>query len=237
MPLWATAQVNLNDSCVSADIIQINLGIGLPAADLADRFGPHALVGGGYLYKTKTNWLFGVTGNFIYGSKVKEDSILQNISNEDGFIIGTDGLQYDPLLWESGYDVMFQAGKITNILGINPNSGLTFIAGAGFLQHNIWIYADEAVMPQLNKAYRKGYDRLSNGFMLEQYIGYYMFSNTFFVNFHAGIEVQEAFTQNRRPVNYDTGLPDTAKRLDMLINLKLGWNLPIFDQPKIVYYY
>lgn len=229
-------QVNLNDSCVSAHLIQIDLGIGLPAGDMSDRFGLHAIVGGGYQYKTNKNWLIGVSGGYIYGNTVREDSILNNLRNDAGFLIGSDGLQYDPILWESGINFKFEVGKITNLLSLNPNSGLAFTGGIGFLQHRIWIYIDETNVPQLSNEYRKGYDRLTNGFMLNQYIGYYMFSNKYFVNFRGGIEFQEAFTQNRRTTNYDTGLTDDTKRFDMLINLKISWNLPIFEEPKRKYY-
>ncbi|MFI5171052.1 MAG: hypothetical protein ACHQFW_01610 [Chitinophagales bacterium] len=232
----ANAQINLSDSSVSAKIIHVDIGVGLPAADLADRFGPHATVGAGFQFKTDENWLFGVEGNFIYGSEVREDSIFNNLKNEAGYIIGTDGLQYDPILWESGFDVKFEAGIITDIFSINPNSGLAFTGGIGFLQHNIWIYIDEGTVPQLSEEYKKGYDRLSNGFMLSQFVGYYLFSNKYFVNFKAGIEVEEAFTQNRRTINYDTQLADDTPRFDMLINFKVSWNLPLFEKPPRKFY-
>ncbi len=231
-----TAQVNLNDSCVSANIITIDLGVGLPAADLADRFGPHAIVGGGYQYKTNKNWLYSISGAFIYGSAVKEDTIVNNLKNEEGYIVGTDGLQYDPILWESGFTASVQVGKITNLLSINPNSGVTFMGGIGFLQHNIWIYIDETAIPQLSEEYKKGYDRLSNGIAFNQYIGYYLFSNKYFVNFRAGIEITEGITQNRRSINYDTQVKDDATRIDMMVNFKLSWNLPIFEQPTRKFY-
>jgi hypothetical protein len=231
-----SGQVNLKDSCVKANIIQVDLGVGVPAFDMAERFGVHALVGGGYQYKTNNNWLFGVNGNFIYGSIVHEDSLFINLRNEAGYVIGSDGLGYDPILWESGFSVKWETGKITNIWRINPNSGLTFIGGVGLLQHKIWIYIDETVVPQLSPTYRKGYDRLSNGIMLSQFAGYYLFSNKYFVNFRGGIEVMEAFTQNRRMMNYDTQTADTEMRFDMLINLKFSWNLPIYNQPRTKYY-
>ncbi len=231
-----SAQINLGDSSVSAKIINIDLGVGLPLADLADRFGPHATVGGGFQFKTDKNWLYGINGTFIYGSVVKEDTIFNNLKNEAGYIIGIDGLQYDPILWESGFDIKFQAGKITNILRVNPNSGVTILGGIGFLQHNIWIYIDEAAVPQLTKEYKKGYDRMSNGIMFNQYIGYYLFSNKYFVNFRAGIEVQEAITKNRRSINYDTQLVDDVTRFDMMVNFKISWNLPLFEKPKRKFY-
>jgi len=230
------AQLNLNDSSVAASIIQVDLGVGMPAGDLSDRFGLHAIVGGGYQYKTAGNWLYGINGAFMYGSDVKEDTILNNLRNEAGYIIGIDGLQYDPILWESGVNFKFEVGKITDIWSINPNSGLAFMGGVGFMQHRIWIYIDEAAVPQLTPEYRKGYDRMSNGLMLSQYVGYYMFSNKYFVNFRGGIEVLEAFTQNRRTINYDTGLTDDATRFDMMLNLKLTWNLPVFKQPRSKFY-
>lgn len=229
-------QINLKDSTVAASIINIDLGAGLPAADLAQRFGPHATAGAGYQFKTKTNWLFGVNGTFIYGNVVK-DSVFSNLRNDAGFVLGTDGFQYDPILWEEGFDFKFQAGKITDLFAINPNSGLAILGGIGFLQHNIWIYIDQSVVPQLSKEYRRGYDRLSNGLMLNQYIGYYMFSNRFFVDFRGGFEFQEAFTQNRRSFDFDTRSADDAKRFDMMITLKLSWNLTILSQPVRRFYY
>lgn len=230
------AQVNIKDSCVAANLIQVDLGVGIPGADLADRFGPHAIVGGGYQYKTDQNWLFGVNADFIFGSRVKEDSILNNIRNEAGFVIGSDGLLYDPILWESGFNAKFEVGRITQIWGLNPNSGLTFMGGIGFMQHKIWIYIDETIVPQLSPTYRLGYDRLSNGFMCSQFIGYYMFSSKYFVNFRGGIEITEAFTQNRRSINYDTQLADTDPRIDMMFNLKVSWNLPVYKQPRTKFY-
>jgi hypothetical protein len=229
-------QVNLDDSIVSANIVNIDLGFGFPAADMAARFGPHATVGGGYQYKTANNWIFGLNGTYIYGYVVKEDSILDVLKNDDGFLIGTDGLLYDPILWEQGFDFKFQAGKITSLFSINTNSGLAFMGGIGFLQHNIWIYIDEQAVPQLDKEYRKGYDRLSNGLMLNQYIGYYFFSNKNFVNFRAGFDIDEAFTQNRRSYNYDTQIADDEQRFDMMITFKLSWNLPLFEKPQRKFY-
>lgn len=232
----AQAQVNLKDSCVSAHLIQVDIGTGMPAFDMAERFGPHALAGGGYQYKSDENWLVGFNAAFIFGSRVREDSLFNNIRTASGYVIGSDGLLYDPILWESGFNGKVEFGKITNIWGVNPNSGLAFTGGIGFLQHKIWIYIDEAIVPQLSPSYRVGYDRLSNGLMLSQYIGYYFFSTKYFVNFRGGIEIMEAFTKNRRSINYDTRLADTDMRFDMLINLKVSWNLPVYKQPRTKFY-
>ncbi|MFN0274940.1 MAG: hypothetical protein ACKVPJ_04290, partial [Chitinophagales bacterium] len=143
---------------------------------------------------------------------------------------------FSPVLYEQGFDIHFEIGKITNLFSINPNSGVAVLAGGGYLQHNILIFVDELYVPQLNNEYKKGYDRFSNGFSLSQYLGYYFFSNKHFVNFRAGFEVTEAFTKNRR-YNFDTQSIDDENYFDMFITFKATWNLPIFrEKPRNFYY-
>jgi hypothetical protein len=231
----ALCQVNLEDSVVKADIFRVELGLGIPAGDIADRFGLHQSAGVGYQHKTNNNVLIGLSGAYIFGNTVKDTSIAL-LFNEAGSITGTDGYYFSPLLYEQGFDFHAAIGKITNIFSVNPNSGLTFLAGVGYLQHNIFIYVDELYVPQLDKAYRKGYDRFTNGFALNQYIGYYLFSNKHFVNFRAGFEFTEAFTKNRR-YNFDTQSTDDTSHFDALITFKVGWNLPVFEKTQRRYYY
>lgn len=235
--LYSTAfsQINLQDSVVKAGIIQVELGVGLPAGDVANRFGIHELVGAGYQYKTKQNLLVGFHASYIFGTGVKDTSI-SNLFNSSNAIIGTDGYYFSPVLYEQAFNFQVEAGKITNLLGVNPNSGIAFLAGAGYLQHNILIYVDEIYVPQLNKEYRKGYDRFSNGFALSQYIGYYFFSNKHFVNFRAGFEFTEAFTKNRR-YNFDVQSIDDTNNFDMFITFKATWNLPVFREKQRTFYY
>lgn len=234
--LPAAAQINLKDSIVKASIINVDLGMGLPAADLADRFGAHALVGIGYQYKFENNVLFGGSAHYIFGNTVKDSTLIDNLRNDAGYVIGIDGFLYTPILGEQGFDFSLQIGHITQLLAVNPNSGITWLAGLGLLEHNISMVVDESYVPQLNKEYKKGYDRLSNGFMLNQYIGYYLFSNKNYVNFRAGFEMQEAFTKNRRGYNFDTQQIDDEVHFDVIINFKLSWNLTIFEKPKRRFY-
>ena len=57
------------------------------------------------------------------------------------------------------------------------------------------------------------------------------------LNFYFGIEGYQAFTQSVRKLNYDTGLPDTKKRLDMLYGLRFGWILPLYKKTPNEFYY
>ena len=92
-------------------------------------------------------------------------------------------------------------------------------------------------MLDLNEDYKKGYDRLTNGFYLSQFIGYTFLDVRKRVNFYVGVEVNEAFTQNRRSWNYDMNLKDDATRNDILLGIKVGWILPIYFTPTEKYYY
>lgn len=237
LPAGLLAQTNVQDSCVQANLILVEAGIGLPQADLADRFGYHGLAGAGWQFKSDKNLLFGLSGHYYFGDRVKEDSLLFNLRDDNGYIIGNDGALFIPSIFEQGFDVMFHFGKITSLLSHNPNSGLTVMGGVGFFEHNIQIYIDEAYVPQLNDTYKKGYDRLTNGIMFSEYIGYSYFSGKHFVNFRAGLEWSQAITKGRRGITFDTLEPQDATRLDMMINLKLTWVLPVYKQTGRSFYY
>ncbi|MBK6731633.1 MAG: hypothetical protein IPG60_11995 [Bacteroidetes bacterium] len=234
--IQASAQISLKDSIVKASIINIDLGIGIPAGDLAERFGSHLIVGGGYQYKFENNVLLGGSAHYIFGNTVTQEDLLSNMLIDDKYVIGNDGLLYTPIAGEQGFDFSVQIGQITKLFSTNPNTGVTWLVGIGMLEHAISIYIDKPFVPQLSSEYQKGYDRLSNGFMLNQYIGYYVFNNKNFVNFRAGVEFQEAFTKNRRGIDFDTQQTDDETHFDMMITLKLSWNLCIFEKPKRRFY-
>jgi hypothetical protein len=82
----------------------------------------------------------------------------------------------------------------------------------------------------------KGYDRLTNGLSLNQFIGYYHLSNNRLINFYIGAQGTEGITQSRREWNLDTQTHDTAKRLDMLFGLRAGWILNLYQRAPNDYY-
>jgi hypothetical protein len=208
-----------------------------PGGDLADRFGNNYNVGGTFQWKTKKNWLFGIDGNFMFGEDVKENNVLQKISTSEGFIIGQDGYYADVYLYERGFMFSAKAGKIFPVIGPNPNSGLVATLGAGLLQHKIRIEDKGNMAPQLNDDYKKGYDRLTNGLSITEFIGYINFSNHRLVNFMAGLEFTQAFTQNRRNYNFDTMERDDKSRLDLLFGVRVVWLITFYKRmPKEFYY-
>ena len=72
LPAGLLAQTNVQDSCVQANLVLVEAGIGLPQADLADRFGYHGLAGAGWQFKSDKNLLFGLSGHYYFGDRVKK---------------------------------------------------------------------------------------------------------------------------------------------------------------------
>ena len=74
------------------------------------------------------------------------------------------------------------------MIGPNSNSGILLMGGAGILQHKIRYEIPDNNAPQLSSEHKKGYDRLSNGPSISQFIGYVHFGNNRTINFHIGAE-------------------------------------------------
>jgi hypothetical protein len=222
------AKLGIGDSVINARIFSVSLEGQLPAADLAKRFGPSLSPGFSFMFKFGNDWLLGIEGDYLYGHDVKEDSGILRLTSTTGYFIGTDGLYDNVDLSEVGYMVYAKFGRVIPILGSNPNSGLMLLAGGGFMQDKISINDVNGTIPYLDGAYAKGYDRLTNGVLVDEFVGYMHLDKHKLVNFYAGIDIMEGFTQNRRSWNFDQMKQDTQQRLDMLIGLKLGWMLPFY---------
>lgn len=209
-----------------------------PGGDLADRFGASSTIGPGFLHKTSGNWLFGADINFIFGNVIREDNLIQNLINSDGFVIDDQGHYAELGFFERGFYTSFRLGKVIPVLGSNPNSGLMITAGAGYMQHKIRINVENKAASPLKGDYLKGYDRFSDGFSTNIFVGYMHLGKTRLANFFAGVELVQAWTQNRRSMNFDTMEIDHEPRFDMLSGLKIGWIIPFNKrQPDEYYYY
>ncbi len=207
----------------------------IPQNDLAKRFGNNFAAGGSFTWKTKHNILFGLEGSYFFSRNVKED-VLAPLKNSDGFVVDNEGYPADLRLTERGWNFYGTVGMLFSKLGHNPNSGLYFTIGAGYMQHKVKFYDASKKVAALNGDLKKGYDRLSGGFAISQFLGYNYLSQNRLINFNFGFEFYEGFTQSLRGFNYDTGLPDTQKRLDVMIGFRFGWILPLYKRTKDFYY-
>lgn len=212
------------------NILLINAFYGLhfPGGDLKDRFGNNFSPGGSVDFLTKQNLIIGLQTNFMFGSNVNTD-VLENLRNDEGMIFGNDGGIAEVRLRERGLYAGAHIGKIFSLSDANKRSGLRLTLGGGYLQHKIRIQDDPQVfVSTLNDEYKKGYDRLSSGFALTEFIGYQYLSTSRRVNFMLGLELTQAFTQGRRSYNFDTRERDDAQRLDFLYGIRIGWTLPLY---------
>ncbi len=231
------AQGSIRDSSIAMHIAGMGYSFQLPGGDMADRFGWNSMIEGSYSYKLKSSWMLSLNGGFIFGNQLKETGILKNLLNENGSILGDDGQFADVRMFERGYVISAAAGKILTWKKPNPNSGLLLSAGPVFIQHKIRIETIGNTIPQLDKEYKKGYDRLTNGVGLHEIIGYYYFGNKYLVNFYFGFEFIQAITKNRRDYNFDTMSRDDKTRLDLLFGIRAGWMLPVYKKAPQKYYY
>lgn len=236
--LATAAQVNVRDSATAAWHFKINgSGYG-PGGDLADRFGLIFGLGMDVGYKTRQNWLFGVSGTFLFGNAVKNTfEIFGSQTTAQGYFIGLNGEYATIEFMHRGFYTGGYFGKILPVLNHNPNSGLFFTVGAGYIQNKIHIRNPSQTYPQFNGEYSKGYDQLHSGFASLQNIGYLHSGNRKTINFAIALELMQGFTTNARGYNWGLKAADTASKLDLYFGLKLSWFLPIYDQNQQKFYY
>jgi hypothetical protein len=200
-----------------------------PGGDLADRFGQHFSAGLSTEWQTdKNNWIIGLDGHFIFGNQVRTD-VLAGLRTPEGLIYGNDKSPADIQLRQRGFYAGAKLGKLVLSSRQEPRSGLKVSLGVGFLQHKIRIQDDPSrAVPQLSQEYKKGYDRLTNGWALTQFIGYQKLANDRRLNFFFGLESMQAFTAGRRDFNFDTQSADNAARFDLSFGFRVGWVLPFY---------
>ena len=217
----------------SGNVLAVNMtgGIFLPQADLKQRFGQNFSNGVGLEIIKANGFLYGINADFMYGKKVKED-ILSTLYTREGYIVGKNLSPADVFLRERGIAIQANFGYIWQLNKSPHLKGIRTSFGIGFLQHKIRIQDDSRTVSQLTGDYLKGYDRLTNGLMLEQFVGYQYISQNRRINFFGGLEFFEAFTQNQRNWNWDTRQSDKTKRIDILTGLKIGWILPFYLNDK-----
>ena len=232
------AQVNANDSVVAAFIPTISYAYQIPGGDIAKQYGHNSTIGAGLMYKSRKNVLFSLDVNFIFGNDVKNtDSILKMVLTQNGYIIDGNGVYALYSMYERGYSINFRAGKVFNLLAANPNSGVFLMGGIGYLAHRLNIDVQHETAPQIVGDYAKGYDRLTSGFSLNQFIGYYYMGKSRMLNFYGGFEFYQAFTKSRRDYIFDLMKKDDTNHFDLFYGIKIGWMIPIYDRAPDKYYY
>lgn len=223
------------DSISTLSAISLSYDYQFPFADMGKRFVSYSMPMLTYDVHHKSGYVFSLSAGYMYRDSVKENGLLSQIE-KDGYLLDGSGQIVNVFLFQRGYTLSAKISKKFN-LG-SPKIYLLAGMGAGFMQHKILLYSKDFYLPQVQGEYAKGYDRLSNGFMLQQSLllvhqprgrSYLLF---------AGLNALQGFTQNRRSYNFDTMGPDLSKRKDFSIGLQFGFSI-IFNRkiPQDYYYY
>lgn len=226
---------NLKDTVITIPFINLSYSPQLTGADFGKRFGLTNNVGLNVGIKTAKNWIFELEGNFLFGKKIKEDSILNFLKTDEGYIIDKYGIAVQVLMFQRGFTESVMVGKIFPVMGSNLNSGIVAKIGAGFMHHKIRIENQDDKVPALTKSNLVYVDRLTMGFSLKQYIGYQHFSNRKLINFNVGLEFTEGFTRGMRDFQFGYGAYK-EKRTEFLMGIRAGWVFPIYRKTPEEFY-
>lgn len=208
--------------------LSFGYGVEFPFADLNERYGRYLKFTLGAERLTKSNWIYGYEFSYMFGNNIKEDP-LTNLRLPNGEILGADNAYADVFLRGRGLFTGLNIGKLIP-LNEKSRSGLRITGAAGILLNYIRIKDEASSVPQIEGDYLKGYDRLTRGFALREFVGYQHVSENKRVNYYIGIEFTQGFTTSVRDVNFDTGqLASKERRFDGIIGLKAAWILPFHD--------
>ncbi len=110
--------------------------------------------------------------------------------------------------------------------------------GVGYISHKIRIEVENQSTPQLKGDYKRGYDRLSGGLMLNQSIGFMYFGKSRLLNFMFSVEAMEGWTHAYRDYYFDTmAPPPEGAQFDFLIGPKIAWAIPLRQRGVKEFYY
>jgi hypothetical protein len=217
-----------------AILFHIAAGFHLPGADMAKRFGSDGSIGGAIEFISANNWTFGLDGHYFFGGKVKENP-LSNLQTAEGYIIGTDRNPAIFYLQERG---LYLGGRVGRLFPIGERrTGIYTSLGAGMLRHKIRYQDDSRTIAQITGEYAKGYDRLTGGLSLQEFVGWQHMGPTRRFNFVIGFEFQQGFTNTLRDWDFKERRKLDARRLDLRIGLRAAWILPLyFTKSRDIYY-
>lgn len=213
----------------SGRVIGITIGIAydIPGGDLKERFGNNNEISVGLEYQlSPSKWVMSLEADFLFGRSVKED-VLAPLRLDNGLVLGNNGAYANIFLRQRGVYLGLMLEKI--IAGNVNGRGFRLGAGVGLLNHYIRVQDDTASVPQVSGRYKKGYDRSSTGPALKERISYNFVSDSRRVNLSFGFEFTQGFTKNVRAINFDTGLSESGRRLDLIYALNLKWLIPLVN--------
>lgn len=230
-------------------MFQVTYAFHFPALDQKVTYGVSNTIGGSFVYKTESNWLFTANGNYIFGKKVKGDRIDvfgEGITTVNGEITGGSGSYAGFSINQRGVHFQAEAGKLFPIWP-NPNSGIFVQAGIGYLMNRIRVDFQRETYNTpyvVYEDYEYGYDRMRGGSALHLEAGYLYLSDSRITNVSVSLEMTYARTRDFREYDFrvfdgvPVGYTDPNKRYNNLYyGIRVTWNIPTYQrQPEAFYY-
>ncbi len=212
----------------------VTFGTHWPGGDLQKRFGQDANFGLGLELISAKNFIIGAEGHYLFGGKAKEDP-LAILRTPDGDIIGNDQYIATVQLKERGYYIGGLIGKLIPFGA--KRSGLRITLGAGLLRHKIRLQDDTQSVGAITGAYAKGYDRLTGGIALNEFIGWQHLGAQRRSNWLIGLEFNQGFTKSLRDWDFSERRKLDGGRKDLRFGLRIAWTLPFYlDNADKIYY-
>ncbi len=224
--------LNAQDSLPRA-LIQLGYGYQQSLFDMAPRYGGHGSLQMALILK-KNSWEYGLSFQYLFGSRVGED-VLAGLRSPEGELIGEDHqlAQVDLRLRGSLFGLLIgkrvpiqKAGNL--VIGVQP----------GWLIHWIRFQNPGYTFAPIRGAYRYGYDRLSAGPAISEQLAYRYLSSNRLINFELAIHFTQGFTKLKRNIQLDQPNISTSRRFDGLLGIQAKWIVPVFSKknPDTIYY-
>lgn len=226
-------RVSVVDSTSLIVYSQFEFSYNFPLADLRTDYHNFMSVGTGVDVKTDKNFIFGFHFNYQFGGKVRgeilNESFKELIAKGTNYFIDQKGVANNELSVDyRGLYFNFVFGKIFPVSKYYRNSGIIVEGGVGVLQHYMHITNPNNAILSLKGEYSKGYDKLTLGFSLYQFIGYQHITKRNLLCFYGGIEFSEIFSKRQRQYDFNLMKKDDNSYFESFIGLKFGWIIPLY---------
>ena len=241
MPFMTMAQYDIKNEKIPTWLFQVTYAYQFPGKDTKVLYDCNNSIGGSVLYKTASNWLFSVNGNFISGNNVNisRQDLFGDILDSNGEIITGDGIYGSYALFERGAHFQACVGKIFPVLAPNPNCGFFVKGGLGYLYNRIRTEFGSYASPPPSMAgdYPYGYDRMRGGFAWSGEIGYIYLSNSRVLNFSLSLEITQAYTKSLRQWDFNLMGKDNKSYVDQYVGIRAAIYIPTYKRKPAEFYY
>ncbi|MBE50752.1 MAG: hypothetical protein CMP51_03585 [Flavobacteriales bacterium] len=208
----------------------------IPLGEISEKYGQNSSLSASFI-TNKKKYLYSIEASFMFGENIKNDSLLRNISTENGSLINSSGELDQILLSQRGFNTHLMCGKALKF-NKTTNHSIFIYGGPGFMSHKINLQSNRTNLPQVQEDYAKGYDQLESGLSTKICIDYIYFHPNNFIKINMGINIINAFTKYQRLYNFSEMMSYEDKfKHNLFLGIKFGIIIPINSANTEKFYY